>query len=74
MVTAERVPGAGRESLAAERATRPSATQPSASSSSRASTRRHDRLLDEAGAIDFGEMILRAIRLLEEQPGVRRSA
>ena len=32
----------------------------------------HDRLLDESGAIDFGEMIVRAIRLLEERPAVRR--
>ncbi len=32
----------------------------------------HDRLLDEAGAMDFGEMIVRAIRLLEEQPAARR--
>jgi DNA helicase II / ATP-dependent DNA helicase PcrA len=30
--------------------------------------RDHDRLLDQAGAIDFGEMILRAIRLLEDRP------
>ena len=33
--------------------------------------RDHDRLLDEAGAIDFGEMIMRAIRLLEERPAMR---
>jgi superfamily I DNA/RNA helicase/CRISPR/Cas system-associated exonuclease Cas4 (RecB family) len=31
----------------------------------------HDRLLDEAGAVDFGELILRAIRLLGERPAVR---
>jgi DNA helicase-2/ATP-dependent DNA helicase PcrA len=31
----------------------------------------HDVLLDEAGAVDFGEMIVRAIRLLEERPAVR---
>src|SRR4029079_17400710 len=30
-----------------------------------------DRLLDESGAMDFGEMIVRAIRLLEERPAVR---
>jgi DNA helicase II / ATP-dependent DNA helicase PcrA len=34
--------------------------------------REHDTLLDRAGAIDFGEMILRAIRLLEERPAMRR--
>jgi len=28
----------------------------------------HDQLLDETGAMDFGEMIVRAIRLLEERP------
>ena len=33
--------------------------------------RDHDRLLDEAGAIDFGEMIMRAIRLLEDRPAMR---
>jgi DNA helicase-2/ATP-dependent DNA helicase PcrA len=32
----------------------------------------HDRLLDEIGAMDFGEMIVRAIRLLEERPAARR--
>jgi DNA helicase-2/ATP-dependent DNA helicase PcrA len=34
--------------------------------------RDHDRLLDRAGAIDFGEMIMRAIRLLEERPAMRK--
>ena len=38
----------------------------------------HDRLLAEAGALDFGELILRAFRLLDERPAVcgarRRSA
>src|SRR5439155_803714 len=33
--------------------------------------RDHDRLLDRAGAIDSGEMILRAIKLLEERPAMR---
>jgi DNA helicase-2/ATP-dependent DNA helicase PcrA len=33
--------------------------------------RDHDTLLDRAGAIDFGEMIMRAIRLLEERPAMR---
>jgi DNA helicase-2/ATP-dependent DNA helicase PcrA len=32
----------------------------------------HDRLVEEAGGLDFGEMILRAIRLLEEHPATRR--
>jgi DNA helicase II / ATP-dependent DNA helicase PcrA len=32
----------------------------------------HDRLLDETGAMDFGEMIVRAIRLLEERPAARQ--
>ena len=32
----------------------------------------HDRLLDESGAMDFGEMIVRAIRLLDERPAARR--
>ena len=32
----------------------------------------HDALLEETGAMDFGEMITRAIRLLEESPGARR--
>jgi len=32
----------------------------------------HDRLLDDAGALDFGEMILRAIRLLDDHPAARR--
>jgi DNA helicase-2/ATP-dependent DNA helicase PcrA len=32
----------------------------------------HDRLLEEAGGLDFGELILRAIRLLEQRPHVRR--
>jgi DNA helicase-2/ATP-dependent DNA helicase PcrA len=32
----------------------------------------HDRLLDEMGAMDFGEMIVRAIRLLEESSAARR--
>jgi superfamily I DNA/RNA helicase/CRISPR/Cas system-associated exonuclease Cas4 (RecB family) len=34
----------------------------------------HDRLLDETGALDFGELILRAIRLLDERPAVRKRA
>src|SRR5436190_23603690 len=33
--------------------------------------RDHDTLLDRAGAIDFGEMILRALKLLEERPAMR---
>ncbi len=32
----------------------------------------HDRLLDETGSMDFGEMIVRAIRLLDERPAARR--
>jgi DNA helicase-2/ATP-dependent DNA helicase PcrA len=32
----------------------------------------HDRLLDEMGAMDFGEMIVRVIRLLQERPAVQR--
>ena len=32
----------------------------------------HDQLLDETGAMDFGEMIVRAIRLLEERPAARQ--
>jgi DNA helicase-2/ATP-dependent DNA helicase PcrA len=31
----------------------------------------HDRLLAEAGAVDFGELILRAFRLLQERPAVK---
>jgi DNA helicase II / ATP-dependent DNA helicase PcrA len=34
--------------------------------------RAHDRLLDEAGAVDFGELILRAILLLGERPAVQK--
>jgi DNA helicase-2/ATP-dependent DNA helicase PcrA len=33
----------------------------------------HDRLLADAGALDFGELILRAIRMLEEHPNVHKS-
>src|SRR5919106_2776046 len=33
--------------------------------------RDHDRLLDERGALDFGDLILRAFRLLHECPHVR---
>jgi DNA helicase-2/ATP-dependent DNA helicase PcrA len=32
----------------------------------------HDRILREAGALDFGEMILRTIGLLNDQPQARR--
>jgi len=32
----------------------------------------HDRMLDEAGAMDFGEMIMRAKSLLEQSPAARR--
>ena len=32
----------------------------------------HDALLDETGAMDFGEMIVRAIRLLEASPAARQ--
>ncbi len=32
----------------------------------------HDRLVEENGGLDFGELILRAIRLLEERPNVCR--
>ncbi|MGH2979258.1 MAG: ATP-dependent helicase [Solirubrobacterales bacterium] len=32
----------------------------------------HDALLDETGAMDFGEMIVRAIGLLEQSPAARR--
>src|SRR3954470_9890468 len=31
----------------------------------------HDRLLDERGALDFGDLIVRAFRLLHERPHVR---
>ena len=31
----------------------------------------HDRLLAERGALDFGDLILRAFRLLHEHPHVR---
>ena len=34
--------------------------------------RDHDRLLAERGALDFGDLILRAFRLLHEKPHVRR--
>ena len=33
--------------------------------------RDHDRLLDERGALDFGDLVLRAFRLLHECPHVR---
>ena len=33
--------------------------------------RDHDRLLDERGALDFGDLVLRAFRLLHERPHVR---
>jgi DNA helicase II / ATP-dependent DNA helicase PcrA len=32
----------------------------------------HDRLLAECGALDFGDLILRAFRMLHEKPHVRR--
>jgi DNA helicase II / ATP-dependent DNA helicase PcrA len=32
----------------------------------------HDRLLAEAGVLDFGELILRAIEMLEDRPSVHR--
>src|SRR3954449_10171509 len=32
----------------------------------------HDRLLDECGALDFGDLIVRAFRLLHEKPHVRQ--
>src|SRR4029453_2542199 len=31
----------------------------------------HDRLLSEAGALDFGDLILRAFRLLHERPALK---
>src|SRR3954464_14158624 len=34
----------------------------------------HDRLLDECGALDFGDLIVRAFRLLHEKPHVRERA
>src|SRR4051794_10629027 len=34
----------------------------------------HDRLLGERGALDFGDLILRAFRLLHEKPHVRERA
>src|SRR3954464_11483547 len=34
----------------------------------------HDRLLDECGALDFGDLIVRAFRLLHEKPHVRARA
>ncbi len=54
---------------------------PSATDSERASAARerefarlyadHDRLLEERGALDFGDLIVRAFRLLHERPHVR---
>jgi DNA helicase-2/ATP-dependent DNA helicase PcrA len=32
----------------------------------------HDQLVSEAGALDFGDMILRAFQMLRERPAVRR--
>jgi DNA helicase-2/ATP-dependent DNA helicase PcrA len=32
----------------------------------------HDQLLEDSGAMDFGEMIVRAIRLLEDRPSARK--
>jgi DNA helicase-2/ATP-dependent DNA helicase PcrA len=32
----------------------------------------HDRLLEQAGMVDFGELILRAVRTLEERPHARQ--
>jgi DNA helicase II / ATP-dependent DNA helicase PcrA len=34
----------------------------------------HDRLLDERGALDYGDLVLRAFRLLHECPHVRQRA
>ena len=31
----------------------------------------HDRLLEERGALDFGDLVMRAFRLLHERPHVR---
>ncbi len=36
--------------------------------------RDHDRLLDERGALDFGDLVVRTIRLLHECPHVRERA
>ena len=52
--------------------TRPSATRAPREAEFARLYAAHDALLDETGAMDFGEMIVRAIRLLEEQPAARR--
>ncbi len=70
------VPAAEYLGLGASRSrrarTRRSATAARARPSSRACTRPTTALLDETGAMDFGEMIVRAIRLLEERPAARQ--
>ena len=66
-----RVPAVGRAAGALRRRGGPRPGR-ARGASSRASTQTHDRLLEDAGALDFGEMILRAIRLLDERPAARR--
>ena len=61
----------GERAAARRRRARPRRAR---AASSRGCTRTHDRLLDEAGALDFGDLILHAFRLLHEQPARARSA
>ena len=60
-----------RCAAAAEAPTTPRGHAPRASSSSRGLYADHDRLLAERGALDFGDLVLRAFRLLHEKPHVR---
>ena len=65
MVTADEV--ARWAAAAARRAT----SAPSASASSPAVYETHDRMLREQGALDFGDLLLRAVALLHDKPHVR---
>ena len=56
---------------AARRAPTPSAPTPTASASSPASTPTTTACSDERGALDFGDLIVRAFKLLHERPHVR---
>ena len=71
MVSAEDYRAYAERLMARGRRATPPAPTPRASSSSPRLYADHDRLLAERGALDFGDLVLRAFRLLHERPHVR---
>ena len=74
LVSADDLRGHAEESLGAAGADLSARTGAERELELAAVYRRHDRLLAERGALDAGDLVLRAERLLRERPGARERA